>query len=145
MSQENVEIVRAVHPPSGSQLSELFRDEAVVQRLREAAAYFDPNVEIFGGSATGIAVTAHGIEGLIEAWREWLEPWEAYWTEVEDFIDVGEQRVVVLVRDHGRLRESEAEVENIGGSVWTIEDGRVVRVEFHADRDEALEAAGLRE
>jgi ketosteroid isomerase-like protein len=34
-------------------------------------------------------------------------------------------------------------VENLGGSVWSVRDGRIVRIEFHADRDAALAAAGL--
>jgi ketosteroid isomerase-like protein len=29
--------------------------------------------------------------------------------------------------------------------VWTFRDGRIARLEMYADRDDALEAAGLRE
>jgi ketosteroid isomerase-like protein len=144
MSEENVELVKAVHPPSGSQLTDLFGDETVVERLRATAA-FDPKVEVSGGHIAGVSVNARGLDGLIEAWREWLEPWEVYWTEVEDFLDAGNDQVVVLVRDHGRLRASDSEVQTVGGSVWTVRDGKIVRIEFHADREDALEAAGLRE
>jgi ketosteroid isomerase-like protein len=51
--------------------------------------------------------------------------------------------VVVLVRDHGRLRGSEAEVESISASVWTVRDGKIARIEFHTNRSGALKAAGL--
>ena len=144
MSKENVELVKAVHPQSGSRLTDLFVDEAVVERLRAADA-FDPELEVSGGHITGISVNARGLDGLIEAWRDWLEPWEVYWTEVEGFLDAGNDQVVVLVRDHGRLRASDSEVQAVAGSVWTIRDGKIVRIEFHADREQALEAAGLSE
>jgi hypothetical protein len=54
--------------------------------------------------------------GLVEMWREWMEPWDVYWTEVEDFIDAGDGRVVVLLRDHGRLQGSDADVALIAAS-----------------------------
>jgi ketosteroid isomerase-like protein len=144
MSQENVDLVKAVHPPSGSDLTQMFRDESGLEPLRSAAPVFDPEVQVIGGDMAGLSVNAGGLDGLIEAWREWLEPWESYWTEVEDFIDAGDDRVVVLVRDHGRLRAAASEVENLGGSVWSVRRGKIVRIEFHAHRDAALEAAGLR-
>ncbi|CAN5496153.1 hypothetical protein BH10ACT11_BH10ACT11_10260 [soil metagenome] len=78
-------------------------------------------------------------------WGEWMEPWEAYWTEVEEIIDVGDDRVVVKVRDRGRLRGSDQEVVQLGASIWTIKSGKSARIDFYLDRDLALQAAGLRE
>jgi hypothetical protein len=59
----------------------------------------------------GFRTSGKGVPELVEAWRQWMEPWETYWTEVEEFIDAGDDRVLVLLRDHGRLRGSEAEVK----------------------------------
>ena len=81
---------------------------------------------------------------LVEMWREWLEPWEAYWTEVEEFVDAGDDRVLVLLRDHGRLRGSDAEVELVGANLWTLRDGKIAKIEFFTGREQALIAAGLR-
>src|SRR6266487_1248747 len=148
MSQENVEIVKSVHPPSGTDLTTLFSTEAEESGGFEAlASALTPDFEAVGGdfAGAGLGSRGPGLEGLVEAWREWLRPWETYWTEVEEFIDAGEDRVVVLVRDHGRPRGSDAEVENVGGSVWTLRDGKIARIEFYAKREEALEAVGLRE
>ena len=148
MSQENVEIVKSVHPPSGTDLATLFSTEAEESGGFEAlASVVTPDFEAVGGdlAGAGLGARGRGLEGLLEAWREWLRPWETYWTEVEEFIDAGDDRVVVLVRDHGRPRGSRAEIENVGGSVWTLRDGMIARIEFHADRNEALEAAGLSE
>jgi ketosteroid isomerase-like protein len=86
--------------------------------------------------------TYHGLEGFIQSWRDWLEPWASYRTEVEDLIDL-DDRVLVLVRARGRRADTEAEVEAHAASIWTVRDGRVAQLETYANRAEALEAAGL--
>jgi hypothetical protein len=148
MSQRNVEVVRAAHPPSGTDLTRLFADDAEVPtRIAAAASTFHPefafSVPTLGG--VGFRVTGKGLPAMVEAWREWMEPWEVYWTEVEDFIEAEHDQVVVKLRDHGRLRGSEAEVEQLGASVWTLRDRKVARIDFYPTQDQALEAAGLSE
>ena len=148
MSQENVEVVRAAHPRSGTELTRLFADDAEAPTRIEATAplfhsEFEFSAPTLGG--VGFRVTGKGLPELAEAWRDWMEPWEVYWTEVEDFIEAGDDQVVVKLRDHGRLRGSEAEVEQLGASVWTLRDRKVARVDFYPTQDQALKAAGLRE
>ena len=148
MSQENVEVVKSVHPPSGTDLTSLFADDSgAPARLEAAAPLYHPEFEFSMGTLGGESVRqgGKGLPELVEAWREWMEPWEVYWTEVEDFIDAGDDRVLVLLRDHGRMRGSDAEVDLIGASLWTLRDRKVSRIDFYADRDQALEAAGLPE
>jgi ketosteroid isomerase-like protein len=147
MSQANVELVKSVHPPSGTNLSSLFGQDAETSgRFQRLACLVTPDFEVIGGDlrgGRGLSTGGHGFEGLLASWREWLRPWEMYWTEVEDFRDAAEDRVVVLVRDHGRLQGSDSEVENIGASIWTLREGKIARIEFYANRTDALEAAGL--
>jgi ketosteroid isomerase-like protein len=59
-------------------------------------------------------------------------------------MDVGE-RVVLLLRDYGRRRGMEAEVELISATILTFRGGRVARWEDYTDRALALEAVGLSE
>jgi ketosteroid isomerase-like protein len=59
-----------------------------------------------------------------------------------ELIDAGE-RVVVLVRDYGRRKESRQEVELVAGAVWTVRDGKMARADFYRDRPSALKAVGL--
>ena len=73
----------------------------------------------------------------------WLEPWENYRTEIEDVLDAGDQ-TVVLVRDYGRRKGSDAEVSQRAAAIWTVHDGKIARADFYTDRDEALEAVRLR-
>jgi ketosteroid isomerase-like protein len=56
-----------------------------------------------------------------------------------------EDRGLVLLRDHGRRKDLEAEVELRGASIWTVRDGKVARAEFYTNRDQAFEAVGITE
>jgi limonene-1,2-epoxide hydrolase len=143
MSQENVELVRGLIPPPDTDIASLLRDETLFEQTRAA---LEPlihsgveSVAVWQGGATHT-----GIEGFRAMWLDWLEPWATYHVSVDELIDAGD-RVVVLVRDRGRRDDMDAEVEISGGSVWEVRDGRIVRVEFCGNRDEALEAAGLRD
>jgi ketosteroid isomerase-like protein len=87
-------------------------------------------------------VTHSGLDGFRAAWLDWLKPWVAYRSEVEEAIDCGD-RVLLLVRDSGRKEGSDAEVQSNNAAIWTVHDGRIARVEFYTDRREARRAAGL--
>ena len=147
MSQTNVELVRSVHPPTGTELTSLFREDAAGRSgLKLLAGLLTEDFEAVGGDHFGdLGLTSDGLglDGLVAVWREWLSPWDTYRTEVEDFLEAGEDRVVVLVRDLGRLRGSDSEVELLSASVWTLREGKIARIAFHASRASALKAAGL--
>ena len=144
MSQENVEIVRALIPPTDTDVASLLRDDRLFEQMTTALEpLIDPAIEsvaIWQGGAT----TYVGIDGFRKLWLDWLEPWATYHVGVDEVVDAGD-RIVVLIRDRARRPDSEAEVELISGSVWEVRDGKVVRVAFCRSRAEALEAAGLRE
>ena len=144
MSQEDVELVKAIHPPTGTDLVALFSEGADSERLEALASLLTPDFEAVGGDiGSGLLAGGTGLSGLVEVWREWLEPWESYLIEVEDFVDAGDGRVLVLNRDHGRMRGSDSDVELVSGAIWTVRDGKIARIEFHADRRLALSAVGM--
>jgi ketosteroid isomerase-like protein len=143
MSEENVEIVRALIPPSEVDLVALFRDDNLFEQLVAAVEpAIDPQVESVAVWQAGTARVFVGLDGFRRLWLDWLEPWATYHTRVDEVIDAGD-RVVTLIRDRASRPGAEAEVELLAGSVWEIRDGRVARVEFFGSRAEALEAAGL--
>ena len=76
----------------------------------------------------------------------WIDYWDAMdWSlDPEEFIDAGE-RVVVLARLSARGRESGVSLERRDGMVWTVRDGKAVRLDYFNNATKALEAAGLRE
>ena len=145
MSQENVEIVKIVQPPSGTDLTRLYADDAELASLVQAAAPFfssEFEFEVHGGVTE--RSSGKGLQALIDAWREWLQPFEAFRTEVERIIDVDDERVLVLIRDHPRPRGTDAEIESLGCSLWTLGDRRIRRIDFYPTRRQGLEAAGLK-
>ena len=136
MSEENVAIVRRIY-------------EAVERGDADAVlTLYDPEVEwVFARSPFRRMFKQdvyRGYDGLRSFVRE---RYEEAWVEIEDelseLIDAGDH-VISVISTRGRGRASGAEVERVHAGVWTMRDGRVVRVEW-MDRDEALEAAGLSE
>ena len=64
--------------------------------------------------------------------------------EAEEFIDVGDS-VIVVSRGRGRSKRGGPDVEHRNAEVWTLRDGKVVRMTGFESRAKALEAAGLSE
>jgi ketosteroid isomerase-like protein len=82
-----------------------------------------------------------------EGWREWAahfaEAWESVSLEPQEYIDAGDGRVVLVARVAARGVGSGVEVERVEGVMWTIREGKTVRMDYYGSRAEALEAAGL--
>jgi uncharacterized protein len=137
MSQENVEIVRRLY-------------EAIARHDVDAILpLYDPEVEAdFSqspqGGLTGGAVIYQGHEGIRRMARDWNEAWADVEYQIEELIDAGEH-VLSALTYRGRGRSSGAEVEQTDYPVWTMREGRIVRVVWYTTRAEALEAVGLSE
>jgi ketosteroid isomerase-like protein len=145
VSQDDVEIVRRLLVPfEQGDIVPLFRDEAVSASVTAASApFFTEDFEcVFVRDDVGRARYS-GTDGLRTGFLDWLEPWESYHAEIEDVIDAGGGRVLVLTRDYGRPKGADHEVNFIGAPVWTVREGKVARIEFYWNRDEGLAAAGL--
>src|SRR4051812_27815010 len=96
-----------------------------------SAPFFTSDFEcVFVRDDVGRAIYS-GLDGLRAAWRDWLQPWESYYAGVEDVIDAGNGRVVVLTRDHARPKGTSSEVTFLGAPVWTVRQGKVARIEFY--------------
>jgi ketosteroid isomerase-like protein len=138
-----VELVKALIP-QGTDIVPIFRDEDTWAQTREAVSRLITDdfesVMVFPAQTRTYA----GLEGLRRNWLDWLEPWATYRTNFDELIDVGD-RVVILLRDHGRRKDMDKEVELIGATILTFREGQVARWEDYADRAAALHAAGLAE
>jgi ketosteroid isomerase-like protein len=53
--------------------------------------------------------------------------------------------VVTIARQHGKAKHGGPEVEMQVAQLWRFRGGLAARMEMYADRDEALEGAGLSE
>ena len=132
MSHENVEIVRGViEAHERGDVASVF-------------AAYDPEIEWHVGrvaaEASDFEPVYHGHDGIRAFWRVWFAAWEKASFEYEEFIDAGDS-VVSILSQRVRGRTSGVELEwRSYAQVWTLREGKVVRVEFFPTRDEALEA-----
>jgi ketosteroid isomerase-like protein len=146
MSQQNVELVKSAQP-TDIDLVEIFPENEVSGQaaMRALPDVFEPDFTVRFIAGRGMELPEYrGIDGLAEAWRDWLAPWASYRLEAEEFIDAGEE-VVVFVRAQGRTARDSVLVEHTAAAIWSIREGRVAAICFYLERDEALEAAGLSE
>jgi len=136
------DLIRALLPPPEVDLAHVVRDdEAFAATVAAAGDLLDPGLES-AAFWLGGGRSYRGVEGFRHMWLDWLEPWETYHAQVEA-IHEEDDRVIVLIRDRGRHPGSDAEVELLAGSVWTVRAGKVTRVELYANREELFEASGF--
>ena len=109
--------------------------------LERAFAGVDPEFEwIVPGHPEG--AVRRGPEGVIGFFREWLEPWKD--VEVEwELHPVDEERVLAITVQRSTGRGSAAPVELRFAQLWTLRDGRAVRMVLYTDVGEGRRAAGL--
>jgi uncharacterized protein len=132
MSQENVEIVRRGY--------EAF-DRGDIQTV---LSLMDSEIETRVDRAFPEWEPFYGRDGFMSFLQAWLEPWETYRVQVDKLIDAGE-RVLVAATEFGRSKDTGFDVEQRSYHVWTLKDGRAVRLDSFFEWSEALEAAGLSE
>jgi ketosteroid isomerase-like protein len=85
-----------------------------------------------------------GPSGFLEFIERWEEGIGFERMEPEEIIDAGEQ-VVAFVHHQGQGKASGIDVEQHFAMVWTVRDGRAIRMDMYRTREQALEAAGLSE
>lgn len=112
--------------------------------FRGAAALFDPYVLLVLHPEFPDPGTYLGPEAIANYTRDLLAAWEDFSIVAEDFVDAGDT-VVVEVRQRGVGRSSGVVTELRYVQVFTFRGDAIIRIESFAERDQALEAVGLRE
>jgi ketosteroid isomerase-like protein len=102
----------------------------------------DPDFEWSPLADSPVARAARGHEQVRRYVEDWLGTFESLRLELEDPAEVGDH-VVVVVRGHGRGRASGVQLESRFCQVWTLRDGKAVRMEEHATREQGLASLGL--
>jgi ketosteroid isomerase-like protein len=132
MSEENVELVRRGH--------EAFRhsgEEAIFE-------YLHADVDVTPVEELLDAETYHGHDGFRRFFQTMRDAFGDFGWDPQEFVDLGDH-VLVATRFFAEGRGSGAPVEATVYNVWTVRQGKVVRVRGYLSRPQALEAAGLRE
>jgi ketosteroid isomerase-like protein len=128
MSQENVEIVRSLYEG-------WLRGEIGLDKL-------DPEISMMESETLPGAASAHGIEAVERYMRSFARHWEQIRFEPQEYIDAGNQ-VVVVARLIGQGKKSGVEVTRTWAYVWTLRERKALHMVGYADRAQALEAVEL--
>jgi uncharacterized protein len=130
MSQANVELVRTIY--------ERFR----AGDPDGALALHDPEVEVHDRPEVPDPQVYRGHQGVLSSLSASRAAFQGLDVLPEEFLEVGD-RVIVVFRFQGTGRESGIPIDERLAHVWTIRDGKAVRMAVHSGRDEALRAAGV--
>jgi ketosteroid isomerase-like protein len=135
MGSANVDVVRGI-----------FEAWARQEPPHALAALIDPDIEVHPDPRSawpGIEPTYLGYDGINRYLGSIYASFEDYHADPEQLLDAGD-RVVVLAIERGRGRHSGAEVEiRHTAHIWTLRDGKAVRLDVNWDRQHTLDDAGL--
>jgi ketosteroid isomerase-like protein len=83
-----------------------------------------------------------GPDGAARLMAEWNAAFDDFTAEVDELIDAGD-RVVVVMRLRGRIKDSGEEVEMPEAHVITIRSGKATLLREYKSKEEALQVEGL--
>jgi uncharacterized protein len=131
MSQENVEIVRRMW------------DAFLSNDPSAGLSFCDPDIE-WDGTNLPDGTIARGHEAIVDHAMRWAAMWEDLTMEPQRFIDAGDDRVLVILRETGRS-ESGLLVDERHAELYSLRSGKVIYRKGFSDPAEAFEAVGLSE
>jgi ketosteroid isomerase-like protein len=105
-----------------------------------------PDIEyvIADGPAPG---TWRGVAGMADGSRHFLDPWEGYRAVADQYLELDDERVLVLLRDaSGRGKVSGVDLGAVQGkkaNLFELRDGKVTRYVVWFDRERAFADLGL--
>ena len=91
------------------------------------------------------ASQAHDEAGLQKWFEKMEEVWERLAFDPTEISALDAERVISVVHTSGRAKGSGIEIDQELTHLWTLRDGKAVRLETYSTKREALEAAGLSE
>jgi ketosteroid isomerase-like protein len=108
-----------------------------------SADWADPEIEFAfaDGPEPG---SWHGVSDMSRRYGEWLSGWNDFSASPEEYIVVGDDRILVLVHNRGRGRKSGLTLdERSVANFFEISCGKVIRLVLYWNRERALADLGL--
>jgi len=106
-------------------------------------AHSDIEYVVADGPSPG---TWRGLAAVAEHFRDWLNAWEDLRSEAEEYRELDDERVLVLVRFGGRGKTSSLELGDIapkGAALYHVRDSTVTKLVTYFDGNQALADLGL--
>jgi ketosteroid isomerase-like protein len=137
MSLENAEIVRQALQANRSGPPDATTEVAV--------ALCDPRVELTSRIAAVEGATFRGHDGIRRYFAGLAEAWDEWRNDPDEIIEIQPDVVVVDNLFRGVGKRSGVPIEVHLGVVFVLSAGKLVQIHSYPTREEALEAAGIRE
>jgi len=123
-----------------------FADEARARALLTELLHPDAEFEFIRSAGEGGAFqeigAGQGVDGVVEAWGHWLEPYSSYRVFTRGAFPI-EDGVLIVVHASGVTRTAAVALEEDQASVYRFRDGKVSRWEAWLHADDAKAACGL--
>jgi uncharacterized protein len=107
------------------------------------ADHMHPEVEMHEDPRFPEGGTYRGVEEIRSYNTQFTESFDEFSFEAEDFLEVSDDQVLILLHLRTRGKESGATAEVHAGWIFTFRNGKVLRINAFFDRNEALAAAGI--
>jgi ketosteroid isomerase-like protein len=134
MSQGNVEIVRRA-------FEALAREDWVA-----LAEFISDDCEVHDFDTPDAAGNVYrGPHGFLDWLTEWDQAWERWLIRDLDLRPTGDDRVLALFRMRTQGRDSGIEMNREDAIAYTLHGGKISRIEYYNDQQQALEAVELSE
>jgi hypothetical protein len=121
---------------------ELFRQMIEADTFDEWAVFVEqiyaPNAVWRTGALAGLL---EGRDAIVAYVRDYWLMWDDHHHHVEESVDLGHGVIWVIIREHGRMKGSDAYVEARYAMVNLWDEDRIVRSTSDADTDRARAAA----
>jgi ketosteroid isomerase-like protein len=141
MSRENVERAeRAV-----AAINETYRTGDIGPWRRFVDETFDEEIILTAPDEAFTEGEWRGREGAVRFVANQMEVLDDMWLRIDEYLHVTDDCLAAAITFGGRARHSGLEVELHPLHVWRLRGGRAVGWEIFTDRQQALEAVGLRE
>ncbi len=132
MAETNEEVVRLA--------VQAFSEEGFSSE--RAASFLDAEVVFEEPPEQPAPRTAHGRAATIEMFGQFDEAWEEHRSVIETLETLEGDRVLALTVEHFRGRDG-IEIEQPCGSLFTLRNGKIIRMQVFWERESARSAAGL--
>jgi ketosteroid isomerase-like protein len=102
-----------------------------------------PDVEVINAAGWVIETSYRGHDGLRRWWADLAEAFHGFGIELDEIIEVDEERVLTTQRFLGRFRATGLPFDGAWASILWVRNGMIVRAEGHLSKRRAMRAAGL--
>jgi ketosteroid isomerase-like protein len=141
MAEENIAVVRAALEAWNAFMRGELSTEAYAERFHPQAELVWSDDRIYPDTPQRLS----GLKDVIAFTEQFRDGWDALRQEVLEITELPDGRVLALIGQSGRGRESGVPISIHFFELCTFDDGKLRRIEYFRHRVDALEAAGLGE